>query len=317
MRLEVNERIMLVSLLSGRTGKFKDLQKLKRVKGIAQFDEEEIVHMKMAEGQDGVVFDRAEAESFSKEIPLGEWEFNYISGILKDMDRKGQLTEQLIPLYLKFIPTDLDDLPTMSEEMKEKMRQQRAGKKTVAIVGFSPLSCTLAPFGEEGLELWSMNEAHAFKWFKKATRWFQIHDTYKREVANRGVLGHYDWLKKNPWNIPIYMIHAQPEIPKSIDYPIDEICDKYMRKVIRGDEKIRYFNSSFDYILAVACLEGFERVEVYGIDMMHSSEYEKQRTGTHFWLGVAIGQGIELWLPEGNALLKSNQYGGAQQGAGW
>ena len=316
MRLEVEERMVLIDLLSRKRGNYKDLHKLRRVRGMAGFDTEEYIRLKITEGPGGITFDRNEAESMSKEIPIDDWTFNYVVRNLEEMDKAGQLTDAFLPLYAKFIPVELEDLPTMDEETAAKMREERKGKKTVAIVGLSPNSCTLAPFKED-VELWSMNEAHHFSWFTRATRWFQPHNTYKREIANRGVKDHYKWLKKNEWNIPIYMIKAQPEIPKSVSYPLKEVRDRYLGKVTRGDEKVTYFNSSIDYMLALACYEGYERIELYGVDASATTEYEKQRPGVHFWIGVAIGQGIEVWLPEGSMLLKTNQYGGADQGPGW
>jgi len=107
----------------------------------------------------------------------------------------------------------------------ERLRQLRKGKKTVAIVGMAATSCSLAPFDDEDVEIWGLNEAHAFKWMKRATRWFQIHnsDSWKRYIAKREVRGHFNWLKKNPWDIPIYMQHAQEIIPKSVSYPLHEV----------------------------------------------------------------------------------------------
>lgn len=307
---------MLVELLTGRQGKFRDLQKLRQLRHMAGFDMAEYEILKSIEVQGGIDWGSPNAVALSKEIPLADWEFNYIVDALKAMDRKGQLIDAYLPLFSKFIPVELDDLPTMSEEQAAKMREQRKGKKTVALVGLSPASCTLAPF-KENVELWSVNEAHHWSWLTRATRWFQIHNTYKREVANRGVRGHYQWLKENKWGIPIYMIKAQSDIPHSTAYPIKEVCDKYLSRIIRGEEKIRYFNSSIDYMLALACLENFERIELYGIDASDSTEYAKQRPSIHFWIGVALGQGVEIWLPEGSALMKSSQYGGADQGPGW
>jgi len=316
MRLEVDERISLVDLLTGRQGKFRDLQKLRKLRGDAAFDTEEYIRLKFQETPGGLIYDHEEAKSLSKELDIDTWVYEYIVKALKDKDRKAQLTDAFLALYAKFIPVELDDLPTMEEETAKKLRKEREGKKTVAIVGLSPNSCTLAPFKED-VELWSMNEAHHWSWMTRATRWFQIHNTYRREVANRGVVGHYDWLKANKWNIPIYMIKALPEVPNSCAYPLDEIREKYLGKVTRGNEVVTYFNSSIDYMIAMACYEGYERIELYGVDASATTEYEKQRPGVHFWIGIALGQGIEIWLPSGSMLLKTNQYGGMDQGNGW
>jgi len=212
----------------------------------------------------------------------------------------------------------------------KRLRELRAGKKTVAIVGMSPTSCSLAPFDDPEIEIWGLNESHAFpQWFKRATRWFQIHDNEKwhRLIAKRNVRGHMDWLKSNPWDIPIYMQYYSPEVPKSIGYPIHEICDLVFKNFRRGEMKVKYFTSSFAYMMGVAILEGreadkpdvkpFERIEIYGFEMADDIEYVKQKACAEFWIGYAMALGIEVYSPPGCQILHSDLYGGSEQGAGW
>jgi len=81
----------------------------------------------------------------------------------------------------------------------KKLRKARKGKKTVAIVGLAPTSCSLAPFDDSDVEIWCLNEAHAFpQWLTRWDRWFQIHDTvsWHRFIAKRDVRGHSEWLKE-------------------------------------------------------------------------------------------------------------------------
>ena len=98
-------------------------------------------------------------------------------------------------------------LPEEDKETTKKLKKLRKGKKTVALVGMAPTSCSLAPYNDEDCEIWMLNESHAFPWAKRATRWFQIHETksWKRYIAKRDILGHADWLHRNPLDIPIYM----------------------------------------------------------------------------------------------------------------
>jgi hypothetical protein len=204
-------------------------------------------------------------------------------------------------------------------ETAAKLKELRKGKKTVAIVGMAATSCSLAPFDDPDVEIWGLNEAHAFPWMKRATRWFQIHnsDSWKRYIAKRDVRGHFDWLKKNPWDIPIYMQYYQEIIPKSVGYPLHEIMDKVFPLFNKGDKKVKYFTSSFAYMMGVAVLEDFERIEVYGFEMADDVEYVKQKACAEFWVGYAMGKGIEIYTPEGNQLLWSGLYGGNEQGDGW
>ncbi len=191
----------------------------------------------------------------------------------------------------------------------EKLRQLRKGKKTVAMVGLAPTSCTLAPFDDEDVEIWCLNEAHAFKWVKRATRWFQIHATesWQRYLAKRDVRGHADWLKKNPWNIPIYMQYFTPLVPNSISYPLHEVVDMVFKDFRRGDNKVKYFTSTLAYMMGIALAEGrsaynpdaepFQRIEIYGIEMADEIEYVQQKACAEFWIGYALGLGVEVYTP--------------------
>jgi len=221
-------------------------------------------------------------------------------------------------------------LATVDAKTAAKLREQRAGKKTVAMVGMASTSCNLAPWDEKDVEIWACNEMHYFGWVKRATRWFQIHSSfsYKREIAKRGVRGHYQWLMKNPWDIPIYTQYYDEKIPKSTPYPIRDVTRVLLKNFIRGvnGKKTKYFTSSLAYMMGIALLEGrndkkderpFQRVELYGFEMADDIEYVRQKSCAEFWVGLAMGMGVEVYTPEGNQLLLSTLYGGNEQGAGW
>lgn len=200
-----------------------------------------------------------------------------------------------------------------------RLKQLRQGKKTVAIVGMAPSSCSLAPFDDPDVEIWGLNEAHAFSWMKRATRWFQIHNSasWKRYIAKRDVRGHFDWLKKNPWDIPIYMQYPAEIVPKSVGYPLHQVVEEAFPLFRRGEDKVKYFTSSFAYMMGIAVLEKFERIEIYGFEMADDVEYVKQKACAEFWIGFAMGRGIEVYSPPGCQILYSGLYGGNEQGEGW
>lgn len=244
--------------------------------------------------------------------------------------------------------------PDTAAELKEL----RKGKKTVAITGLSPTSCSLAPFDDEDVEIWAVNETHAFpQWFKRWDRWFQIHESksWKRYIAKRDVRGHYDWLKRfhygefesreqpeeHEWQDkdeftkkdeggsyvlideewqklkPIYLQYWNPEIPNSVGFPIHEISEDVFPNFRRGEKKVKYFTSTFAYMMGIAVLEKFERIEIYGFEFSDEIEYVKQKACAEFWIGVAMGRGIEVYTPPNNQIMFSTLYGGDSQGAGW
>lgn len=200
-----------------------------------------------------------------------------------------------------------------------KLKKLRKGKKTVALVGMAVSSCALAPFEDKDVEIWALNEMHNWKWLKRATRWFQIHATqsWQRDLAKRNVYGHREWLMENPLDIPIYMQYWQEEVPKSVAYPLREVCDKYFKNIRRGDAKIKYFTSTFAYMMGIALLDGFERIELYGFEMASTDEFTEQKGCAEWWMGMAMGLGVEIYIPPDSILMWSNLYGGDEQGAGW
>src|SRR3990167_664695 len=151
-------------------------------------------------------------------------------------------------------------LPPQDPETAAKLLELRKGKKTVAIVGMAPTSCSLAPFDDLECEIWALNESHAFPWMKRATRWFQIHanESWKRYIAKRDVRGHFDWLKQNPLDIPIYLQYWSELVPKSIGYPLREVVDEVFPNFRRGEAKVKYFTSTLAYMMGIAVLEKFE-----------------------------------------------------------
>ena len=228
------------------------------------------------------------------------------------------------PRHYEAIATGEEWNGILAEEdpfVAEQLRRERKGKKTVAVVGMATTSCSLAPYSEpsEDVEIWSLNEAHAFDWMKRADRWFQIHDhaSWHRYVAKRDVRGHLDWLKENPWDIPIYMQYENEEVSRSVRYPLHKVTDLAFANFRRGTDKVKYFTSTLAYMLGVCALEGVQRVEIYGFELADELEYVQQKACAEWWIGFLMGRGVEIYTPKNCQILYSKLYGGSEQGAGW
>ena len=234
------------------------------------------------------------------------------------MLRDGKYLDRYKPLIMQH-GWEARELAFVDEETAAKLKKLRKGKKTVAFVGMAVSSCALAPFEDPDVEIWALNEMHAWSWLKRADRWFQIHATklWKRDLAKRNVHGHREWLQENPLDIPIYMQYWNEDIPKSVAYPLKEVCDVAFPNIRRGEAKIKYFTSTFAYMMGIALLDGFERVELYGFEMSSGDEFSEQKGCAEFWMGLASGLGVEIFMPPNCILLWSNLYGGDEQGAGW
>jgi hypothetical protein len=193
------------------------------------------------------------------------------------------------------------DLPVLDEATAVKLRELRKDKKTVAFVGTAMTSCSLAPYDESDVEIWAVNEEHAYAWMKRATRWFQIH---KKEMWHEH---NTKWIQENPWHIPVYTQFVRPDIPFSIEYPLADMVERFFKNMRRGDSKIKYFTSTFAYMMALAISEGFERIEIYGFEMSDDTEYIKQKACAEFWLGKAGD--IEIYFPPDCQILNGELYG--------
>ena len=128
---------------------------------------------------------------------------------------------------------------------------------------------------------------------------------------------YHDWAQKRYKLKPIYMQYWQPEIPCSVAYPLREVSDIAFKNFRRGDRKIKYFTSTLAYMMGIAILEKFERIEIYGFELADDIEYVRQKACAEFWIGVALAKGIEVYTPSNNQIMWSSLYGGNEQGAGW
>jgi len=219
--------------------------------------------------------------------------------------------------YVHIDYTELDaELNPQDPIIAAQLRRIREGKRTLALVGMGPTSCSLAPFDDEDVEIWGLNESHAFPWMKRATGWFQLHPrkSFEREVACREVRGHFDWLKQSH-KIPIYMQFKHNDIPDSVEYPLYDIIAEFFKDVRKGDERVKYFTSTFAFMMALGIYRGFERFEVYGFEMAGGDEYVPQRACAEFWVGMALGRGVEIYLPNNSQLLFGPLYGYYGQGS--
>lgn len=195
-------------------------------------------------------------------------------------------------------------------------------RKKVAILGFTGTR-KMAPYHDPEFEVWGLNDLYRFKApddVQRWDRWFEIHtlkcikemaETMLAVNAGREALPTAEEYFKalSSWgkNVPVYMIEKFKEVPNSVAYPLEEILNEFKPCFLRED-RARYFTNSISYMIALAIYEGFEEIHIYGVDMATNavdSEYAKQRPSCEFWLGVAVGRGIKIEIPDESDLLKA------------
>ena len=171
-------------------------------------------------------------------------------------------------------------------------------RSKVSIVGFAPSSCDDVKhvWDDPQMEVWAINQLYVQmpEIANKATRWFQIHHRHTYDAAVRDHK-HHDWLAAQK-TFPIYMQRKEPDIPMSIAFPKELIIEEFGR----------YFTNSISWEIAMAIYEGFEEIHVYGVDMAQDDEYRDQRPSCEYFIGLARGAGIKVYVPEKSDLLHTN-----------
>ena len=89
---------------------------------------------------------------------------------------------------------------------------------------------------------------------------------------------------------PIYMQKHYPEIPASVRYPKERIQAEWPNLP---------FGSQTAWMIALALAEGATHIGLYGIHYQHESEYWDQRANAELWIGIALGRGVQVLIPEG------------------
>src|SRR2546428_3192499 len=163
-------------------------------------------------------------------------------------------------------------------------------RKKVAIIGFATNPMHLVPWHDPDFELWGLNQGYT-NFHRRPDRWFEMHTPeYTADVRRSGYL---PWLNKAP--VPIYMVQHYDEYPSSVRFPIEEAIRYAGRD---------YFTSSIAFMLALAGLEGFEEIHIYGVNLAIGDEYFYEKPCADWWIGKLEGEGKKVVVPTASSLLK-------------
>jgi hypothetical protein len=157
----------------------------------------------------------------------------------------------------------------------------------VAIVGLSPTTHDLAPWGDDEWEIWGLPWDEGY--WPHMTRHFEMHDmrllTSEHSRRKAGYLARLQEL---------------PRLYTQDNYPFDAVA-----WTIGG----YYFNSSIAYAMALAIHEGAEEIGVYGVDMKGDDEYGYQKPNMEYLIGLARGKGVKVFIPAESPLCKFQNTG--------
>lgn len=163
----------------------------------------------------------------------------------------------------------------------------------IAIVGGAPSSCNLAPIGDLSWEIWVCSPGNFG--LPRVDAWFELHSLDRKWVS--GNEPYIEALTKHP---RVYIAKPDPRLPNGVIYPKDAILAKYNRF------HHSFFSSSPAWMLAFAIEQRPEEIGMWGIDMAAAEEYEYQRPGCHFFMGIAEAHGIKLTVPPQSDIMETH-----------
>ena len=151
----------------------------------------------------------------------------------------------------------------------------------VAIIG-SGAGWSRAPGGRLW-ERWSCNNLYCLDEQLDATRWFEMHPcsavTLRRRPAR-----HMESLRA--MTIPVYSL--TPDNPWHVRYP--RVYP--LAKAIRCGRD--YFACTVAYQIALALVEGFTTIGLYGTPLTSAREALVERPCVEWWCGLASGRGVSV-----------------------
>lgn len=165
----------------------------------------------------------------------------------------------------------------------------------VALLGGVKSTLRHAPFADPSWAIWSHNSVPLSS-VRRVDRWFDLHPPHCFQTPVKCGRHYYDWLKR--LTVPVYMQKHYPEIPASVQYP---------RERIQAEWPLVPFGSQTAWMIALALSEGATHIGLYGIHYQHASEYAEQRANAELWVGVALGRGVHVVIPEGAPLAREPQ----------
>jgi len=183
--------------------------------------------------------------------------------------------------------------------------------KQLAIVGSETSTRDQAPWQDESIDIWVFNEAAAQDWCKRCNGVLQLHlpEVY-RSPHNRTDRQHWEWLQKEH-GYPIWMQDKDQAVPDSVRYPMESICETFLSGFRWGEDNsmIRFFTSTVAYAIALAIWKGYQKISLYGIEMRSNTEYQYQRDNVAFWVGLALGEDVDVVMHSAMGIFDQPLYG--------
>lgn len=123
------------------------------------------------------------------------------------------------------------------------------------------------------------------------TRWFNLHS--KQHILGTYPSGWHYYQHKAEGR-PVFLQKTQSDVKTSVAFPREAIQAKFA--TAKGPN--RYFTCSVCWLIALAILEGFERIELWGFalrDTKPGSAFAWERPCVAYWIKQAQDAGIDVF----------------------
>lgn len=187
----------------------------------------------------------------------------------------------------------------------------RARTRKVAILGFGR-TVRDCPWQDPTWELWAMNgfwraAANDFGIAAPEERyslWFDMHTVaFTRDYGKQAGFGDAQerWLER-PHPFPVLMLDTDAAYPSVHRYPIEEVIERTGRD---------YMTSTVAFALAYAMTQpDIAEIGLWGVDLVHDTEYEEQRPCAEYWVGRLESSGVVVTTHAQSAMLRQRfRYG--------
>ena len=178
-------------------------------------------------------------------------------------------------------------------------------KKKCLILGFGP-GVTAYPKDYDG-EVWGLNTAH-LKCPRIDRLFIADKITDKTDIKNGFYINQFINQEKIPIDeegykqkirelgIPFVSCHPYPDIPTYEAFPLQEIVQTF---------GVAYFANCIAYMLSYAILKGYQEIEIWGVRQGLLTEYAFHKGCVEFWIGMAVGFGIDVRIMGDSHLLRT------------
>lgn len=125
---------------------------------------------------------------------------------------------------------------------------------------------------------------------------FALDDMDHLLTIRRGMFTKQQFIDKiNERNVTYFSSVKHPEIPLSAEYPLADVLSIV---------KVPYFQNTICYMIAYALFQRVNSISLYGVAQMGTHEYMKEKGCVEFWLGLAMGMGVQVNIETPSLLLR-------------